>query len=286
VPKPAFRENYPERLVEQVIQGVERGQIPSAQYDAVLIDEGHDFEPHWYQLIVKMVSPETNALLVLYDSAQSIYKKKGGFSFASVGIKARGRTSILRINYRNTSEILRFAYDFAKQFMTSEDEGTPLIEPETAGRHGPVPVLIRFPNIYAELDYIVQNLYDLHANGVAWQHIAILYRTRWTGEEVTKKLRAAKVPVEWLQQSSKSRSFRPDHASVKVLTMHSSKGLEFPVVFIPTAGYLPSKDYDLAVEIKLLYVAMTRAFDRLVITWNRDTPLSAKLQKAVNQQAA
>ena len=66
-----------------------------------------------------MVDPETNSLLVLYDDAQSIYEKRerGKFSFASVGIQARGRTTVLKLNYRNTEEILSFAYEFAKEVM-------------------------------------------------------------------------------------------------------------------------------------------------------------------------
>jgi hypothetical protein len=34
-----------EQMVDGVIRGVERRQIPSGQYQAVLIDEGHDFRP-------------------------------------------------------------------------------------------------------------------------------------------------------------------------------------------------------------------------------------------------
>ena len=53
-----------------------------------------------------MVHPETNSLLVLYDDAQSINRRKArlGFSFAEVGIQARGRTTILRMNYCNTAQ--------------------------------------------------------------------------------------------------------------------------------------------------------------------------------------
>lgn len=73
--------------VDNVIRGVEREQIPSGQYQAVLIDEGHDFQPAWLKLVTQMVDPETNSLLVLYDSAQDIYSKSKarGFSFKSVG---------------------------------------------------------------------------------------------------------------------------------------------------------------------------------------------------------
>jgi len=111
---------YYERQVMAVIQGVEKSQIPRAQYGAVLIDEGHDFEPEWLQLITQMVDPDTDSLLLLYDDAQSIYKKHKAmdFSLSSVGIKARGRTTVLKLNYRNTREILEFAYKFAKEFIS------------------------------------------------------------------------------------------------------------------------------------------------------------------------
>jgi hypothetical protein len=77
-----------DQMVDNVIRGVERNQIPSGQYQAVLIDEGHDFQPEWFKLVVQMVDPTTNSLLVLYDHAQSIYGKTKAlkFSFRSVGI--------------------------------------------------------------------------------------------------------------------------------------------------------------------------------------------------------
>ena len=73
-----------------------------------MIDEGHDFEQEWLKLVTQMVDPSTDSLLLLYDDAQSIYRKSRrlDFSLSRVGIKAAGRTSILRLNYRNTREIL------------------------------------------------------------------------------------------------------------------------------------------------------------------------------------
>ena len=68
------------------------------------------------------------------------------FSLSSVGIKAAGRTSILRLNYRNTREILQFACDFASQFMgakAADDDHIPMILPETGGASGPGPVAPR-----------------------------------------------------------------------------------------------------------------------------------------------
>lgn len=135
---------YWERQVETVIEGVEKGNIPKGQYGALLIDEGHDFEAEWLTLITQMIDPETNSLLLLYDDAQSIYKKKSNldFSLASVGIQAQGRTTVLRLNYRNTREILSFSYQFAKQYFDNSDtKEIPLIHPESAGITGSHPVV-------------------------------------------------------------------------------------------------------------------------------------------------
>ena len=127
--------------------------------NAIMIDEGHDFEPEWLQLVVDSVDPESESLLLLYDDAQSIYstKREMGFSLASVGIKARGRTSILRVNYRNTDEIMVFAYRFAKDYFKpeSQEDEIPLIEPESARRHGPDPVVQIRESLQDEIEYTV-----------------------------------------------------------------------------------------------------------------------------------
>ena len=105
VQKPSSGNQYFTRLVEAVINGVASGQIPSAQYSAVLIDEGHDFDPAWLKLIVGMIDPDTDSLLLVYDDAQSLYGKQHqlGFSLSSVGINARGRTTVLRLCLLYTS---------------------------------------------------------------------------------------------------------------------------------------------------------------------------------------
>ena len=91
VPRPAPGEGFFDRLVQGVIDAVDRDQIPRAQYGAVLIDEGHDFKPEWLKLVVQMVDPETDALLLLYDDGQSIYERrtKRKFSFKELGIRRR-----------------------------------------------------------------------------------------------------------------------------------------------------------------------------------------------------
>ena len=284
VPKPASGNNddYYEHLVQQVIQATERGQIPLAQYGAVLIDEAHDFEADWLKLVVQMIDTETNALLVLYDDAQSIYKRSGlKFKLSEVGIQARGRTRILKINYRNTAEVLAVAYEFAKDLFDTVEkdiDAVPLVRPEiNIGRHGPLPDLIAQPNLQQEVDYLARRLSALHEQGHTWQDMAILYRTKFMGEVITERLQQAGIPVEWLNRDKRSRHYQPGQASVKVMTLHSSKGLEFSIVAIPGLGYMPHQNGNPIDEAKLLYVGMTRAMDELIMTYHRKTDFTERL---------
>ena len=275
------------QLVQSVIDAVDNGQIPAAQYGAILIDEGHDFAPAWLKLIAQMLNPTTNSLLLLYDDAQSIYdnnKKRAKFSFKSLGIQAQGRTTILRLNYRNTAEILHTAYSFAREVLMpeeSDDDGVPLLQPESAERHGPQPELIRLPSFAKEADYIAGRFKQLQAEGVNWRDMAVVYRSKFMGETINEKLRQNGIPVEWLHQSGKSRRYHAEEDSVKVITFHSSKGLEFPIVAIPGIGYLPHRHGELKDEVRLMYVGMTRAMDRLIMTSHQDSAFDDMLAKVV-----
>ena len=83
---PSQSNRFYDGRVADVIHTAERCHIPTSQYLAVLIDD-----------------------------AQSIYERRTSrdgseqFSFKSVGIQAQGRTTILKINYRNTRQILHTA---------------------------------------------------------------------------------------------------------------------------------------------------------------------------------
>ena len=151
----------------------------------MLIDEGHDFAPEWFKLIVQMVDPATNSLLVLYDDAQSIYRGKGkktglDFSFASVGIQAQGRTTILKLNYRNTLEVLSVARAFATELLAGRDaseDGVPIIVPESAGRRGAFPELIHCEGHWQEWDCLITRIRDEQANGHALSDMAVIYRS-------------------------------------------------------------------------------------------------------------
>ncbi|MDQ5906969.1 MAG: hypothetical protein QG590_1451 [Pseudomonadota bacterium] len=253
-------------MVDRVIRAVERGQIPAAQYDAILIDEGHDFRPEWFKLVVQMVDPKTNSLLVLYDDAQSIYgdEKQKKFSFKSVGIQAAGRTTILRINYRNTDAILRFARDVAQSILTpsdADDDGVPLLSPQSAGRAGAAPQVINLPSLKEEAEFIVKHLKDAHRAGTPWRDMAVIYREWRDAKLIRNMLPAHGIPLVYF----KDATYAADEDKVTLITMHSCKGLEYPLVVIPGADRIKSAGELSPHEAKLLYVAMSRATRELVV---------------------
>jgi hypothetical protein len=253
-------------MVDNVIRGVERKQIPSGQYQAVLIDEGHDFNPEWLKLVTQMVDPDTNSLLVLYDSAQAIYgkSKARGFSFKSVGIQASGRTTILRINYRNTRQILQTANLVASKFLTPEEkdeDSVPMVQPVSCGREGTEPLVIRLPDLHAEPVKIAELLASAHQEGHAWGDMAVLCRHKGQMEDVARILNQRKLPHQ-----VRKGDYDPLADAIKVMTMHASKGLEWPIVALAGVGQMPAKGEDEKDEARLFYVAATRATQRLFIT--------------------
>ena len=254
-------------MVQRVINGVDRQQIPSGQYQAVLIDEGHDFAPEWLRLITQMVDPATNSLLVLYDDAQSIYERSRSkqFSFKSVGIQAQGRTTILKINYRNTRQILQTASLVAADLLTAEDkdeDGIPMLKPVSCGRDGEAPLIIRLPSLRAEATRLAELLGAAHQEGHAWGDMAIICRHYSEMDECASVLRQRGLPH---QVRKGAGSFDPAADTIKVLTMHASKGLEFPVVALVGAGNMPAKGEDEREEAKRFYVGATRATHRLIV---------------------
>lgn len=266
-------------FVDRVIRGVDRKQIPSGQYQAVLIDEGHDFAPEWLKLVTQMVDPTTNSLLLLYDDAQSIYERTRTkqFSFKSVGVQAQGRTTILKINYRNTKQILQTASLIAADLLTADDkddDGIPLLKPISCGRDGQAPLIIRLPNLRDEAFKIAELLSAAHQEGHAWGDMAIICRDYATMDECANALRHRQLPH---QVRKRSGDFNPSRDTITVLTMHVSKGLEFPVVAIPGAGHMPAAGEDEHEEARLFYVAATRATHRLVITVSGDGGFGRKL---------
>ena len=284
---PQFSDNYIADLENTVREAIASGRIPGKQYSSILIDEGHDFEPEWFKMLTGTLD-ERDSLLLLYDDAQNLYghqQKRQKFSFKSVGIKAQGRTSVLKTNYRNTVEVLNLAYEFAKDVMQpseSDDDDAPvLVQPLSAGRHGQPAQLLSCRSFDDEVKQAISIGQKLHSEGVPWNEIGILYRVKFMGEAIYAQFQAANVPIEWLNKDAASRSYQPKLDSIKLMTMHSCKGLEFTTVIIPGLGYLPNQYSTPADEARLLYVAMTRSTDRLILSYHQESGFVKLLQPLI-----
>lgn len=299
-------DDYP-KVVDAVAEALRDGTIPAGQYTAVLLDEAHDLEDDWLRMIPPIVSPSTHSLLVLYDDTQSIYQKqRRRFNFASVGIQARGRTHTLKINYRNTAEVLALSMRCAQSLLPPPDgearagayptlegsatvlhtaEDAPLsawVRPTSAGRHGPRPVLIEARTKAEEAQLVAERIVAAVAQGRNWSDILVLYRAQHMVEAVERALMARQVPF---QSMSGGRGVNWQHASVKIMTMHSAKGLECPMVFVVGLQGLPMTYDHVDEAMRLLYVAMTRATHELVLSACGSSAVVVQVKEALAQEA-
>ncbi|WP_461936949.1 3'-5' exonuclease [Nostoc sp.] len=189
--------------------------------------------------------------------------------------------------------VLGVAYEFAKEVMTpitGDDDQVVLVEPTSAGRQGPKPDLIRLPSFKHEVDYLAGRVQQLHERDIPWNEIAIIYRFKFMGDacgglrlRIYNGFQQAHIPVEWVNASSDSRNYNPADASIKLMTMHSSKGLEFPVVLIPGIGFMPHEYNTPEEEARLLYVAMTRAIEQLIMSCDRPSEFTSRLETVLGK---
>lgn len=279
-----IRKDFPETnawyaaSVQAVLDAAERGLIPGGQYDAVLIDEAHDFEPQWLALAAKMVNPDTKALMIVYDDAQAIYKGRKRPVWKQLGIEAAGRTTVLKVNYRNTAQTLRFARKFAADVIGAPgvcagDESA-ILMPEDGGREGVEPVVRSCVSHDGEGHAIAEWLLGRKAAGYQWGQMALLYPRSFIGEKFEKILLKHGVPVDFVKKNNNRVQTELD--AMRLLTMHNAKGLEFPCVAIGGLGEL-KKAEDIEDDIRLTYVAITRATHEAFITYSNMSELVGRL---------
>jgi hypothetical protein len=284
VPRHPRDDDYYPALADTACRAVDTGRVPAGQYSALLIDEAHDFEDAWLRMAARMVSPATSSLLVLYDDAQSIYQKqRRKFNFASVGIKASGRTSILRLNYRNTAEVLALAMRCAQALLEAEERGEDEVQrvaPATAGRRGPMPVLIEAHHEREESELIADRIEAALGGGAIPGDIAVLCRARSLMRPIEAALARRDIPLQSMNAQAFKR-FDWSAPAVRLLTMHSAKGLEFPIVIVAGLQALPMRDESIEEAVRLLYVSMTRSTRELVLSAHGRSPIVERVREAL-----
>ncbi|WP_286999305.1 MULTISPECIES: 3'-5' exonuclease [Comamonas] len=132
------------------------------------------------------------------------------------------------------------------------------------GREGPEPIVITLPSLPERAAKIAELLADQHAQGHAWGDMAVLCRD-WDGMDICSRALTRKGLPHRVRK--KSGDFQPQDNTIKVMTMHASKGLEWPVVAVLTSEVKENMSQeDLEMESKLAYVAATRSTKILLKT--------------------
>ena len=243
------------------------------RYDYVFIDEAQDLQPVAIRLCIKLCRDPKNVFLTA-DNNQSIYG--GGLSWISVAedLKLRGRARILRKNYRTTEQIWTAIQPIAPQGSGSSDSETLDVQTPYSGE---IPDL-RFYDSFTDIGPTLAEWLSAAAlrAGTTLNSCAVLCPTHTAADAVHTAL------SRHLATAPRTKGeFNPSADGVKVLTVHSSKGLEFPVVAVVGVqrGLLPfsapsvaDREDHISRQRRLLFVACSRASKMLGVFASRHDP--------------
>ncbi len=251
-------------------------------YDHVLIDEAQDLTSVHVRIAQQMMAGGSDSgsrsIFLVGDVSQTLYSR--GFSWKQAGLMLQGRSHSLRKNFRNTRQIAEAAAELNSNnrlMQLSED----YVDPQFTSRQGPQPIVLDAVSNENEISAIIDKTLDLAGdNRFRLADFAILCPTQELCFQVVKKLGEHRVPYV----SKGDDLFDILEEKIKVLTIHSAKGLEFPVVFVLGLheGTMPQyqrlsaddeeKELDLERNRTLFYVAMTRAAEMLYLVTSREKP--------------
>ena len=213
-------------------------------------------------------------MFITADRNQSIYGSTFTWKRVNEGLDFRGRSTLLRRNYRTTQEIsdgirTLLEVDELKDEETLNDEPVRNGElPElcfTSGEQEPQQIAKWFTKIAIE-------------ERITYRSCAVLCPSKRFGERISESL-----PAHMNAKFMESENLDLDHDGVKVMTMHSAKGLQFPAVAVVglKEGLFPRKANggidEAEAELKqrrIFYVACSRAMNRLLVLADASRPSS------------
>ena len=245
-------------------------------YQHIVADEAQDFGPAEFCLLRALAAPGDNNLFLCGDAGQRIYQPR--FSWKAAGIDVRGRATRLTVNYRTTEQIRRFADTLLPATLDEDGDGKPELRASISLLKGPPPEVSGYATVAEEIAGVARQLRALTAEGFAPRDIAIFCRSETRlKERAEPALQQCGLVGHYLSDDAP-----PTDAHVSLGSMHRAKGLEFKVVIVmgcdedmlPRASVLNEfvDEADRAVfieqERQLLYVACTRARERLLVTYS------------------
>jgi len=263
---------WTQEVAQLLLRALEEGRIRPGAYQAILVDEGQDFADDWYRALLRALDPAANSLFIALDPSQNIFGRK--VDWRAVGVQVSDGPRILRVNHRNTAPILSAAYRMIRDVDAAEQAspgGPEHVAPDRALRSGPAPELRRCASFDASRRHALEWIRDRLARTAPAEQVLVLGLDRLDMITVNAWLNSESVAA-WLPAEAERG------LGVRVSTIHSSKGLDADSVLLLDAHLLQARPDGEA--RRLLYIAMTRAKEELCVSYVRDSPLMAELERA------
>ena len=241
-------------------------------FSHVIVDEAQDLGVSELRMM-GAISSGPNSLFFAGDLGQRIFQLP--FSWLTLGVDVRGRSSSLRINYRTSRQIREAADQLLPQKVRDVDG----IEDDRTGAQsvfeGPAPTITECADAADETTKVAAYLHATIEDGINPTEIGLFVRSA----EYLLRAREA-VAAAGLEGRQLTERAEDSGNCVSLGTMHLAKGLEFKVVIVMACDdeALPlqsrvdeATDEDELREVfeterHLFYVACTRARDRLHVS--------------------
>ncbi|MFB0520351.1 MAG: 3'-5' exonuclease, partial [Desulfatiglandales bacterium] len=164
--------------------------------------------------------------------------------------------------------------------------------PFESAMHGPKPELRWFSDHGKLEDFVIDDVSKQIEQGeFKRSEIAVIYDNKAYGPggfqynqshapgELVARLEAAGIPSKWVSRDVRSKElFDITTDRVSVVSIHSSKGIDYDLVYLlGLDGLSPTEDTRDQL-IRLAYVAMTRSKYRLVIPYVRENDLIGRMK--------
>lgn len=266
-------------------------EIPESQkYDAVYIDEAQDFRKEWIEYIFNNLikgEPKERNMIIAADDAQRVYSQRD-FTWKDLVFPMTGRSKILKTIYRNSARVWVFSAFLLeeKASYVKDSESEDLIQFSTKGGYDPQ--LIECRNMDEQIEKTIEITKSMLDQDLAARNVLILYRHKYIRrlgfplvERLRKRLEEEGIKTDWIaEDASAKRSFAWDEDTVKISTVHSAKGMDSPIVIVLGAETFESEDWNNDFdEVRLMYVALTRAREFLVVLHTGEGGLVPQLKK-------
>ena len=246
---------------------------PTPAFDAAVIDEAQDISIAQLRFLAAMGGGRPNALFFSGDLGQRIFQQP--FSWKALGVDVRGRSKTLQVNYRTSHQIREQADRLLGPEVTDVDGNREERRHTVSVFNGPPPEVRHFSAEDEEIKAVASWIKELVQGGLLPHEIGVFVRSSAQVPRAASAIEAAGLSGRELDDRV---DIKP--GSVSIGTMHLAKGLEFRAVAVMACDdeVLPLQarieevgdDGDLQevydTERQLLYVACTRARDRLFVS--------------------